>query len=672
MTADDNSAMTDDLPDVPRRSFVALATATYTDSSLPVLDRVADDVQIFTDWLCDEHLGTRRFSPVYPELAQNPTMRQVEDALTRLEQLMDGGDAAVVLVSGHGLQAEDGHWIALHDTNPSDLQRTAVSIEDLIGRLRTCPADHVMVILDLRFTTPAAYDTVRLPPLPPTWIVLAGASPPGAAVTGGLAAAVRGFLDELRTREGERFDHGPYLRADQFREAVAARVPGQRLHFLHAAAPSDGFSICLPNPRHRAASELVEPARRDLAIRPEDLMAHWEPKARGSDAGWMFTGRAVVMERLIGFLRKKPSALVVTGAAGTGKSAVLSRLVILTDRRFRADHPELINAVPPDLQPDVGAVDVAVLATGKSSEALFEQILEALEVAVDDEVRPTLASLTERWNSWISAHPGPLTIVIDALDEAKNPKTLLDEVVFPIARKSAPGSVRLIVGVRGPSSDDSLDPSPVREGGKAFPDHVVDELRAQRLDVDKEPLWRTADLAEFATDVLLRTPGSPYAAGHDELVRRVAGVIAERTRPSFLVARLAANNLASAPAVIDPNDSDWLRSLDEGLVGVFRDDLRSARPDPADRLNALHLLRAVAFAKGRGLPWSQMWPLVANAVADHPLRYGDSDVARLLASRLNGYLVTDHEDGYVVYRLFHDALRTTLRERWGELLDHGG
>jgi hypothetical protein len=36
---------------------------------------------------------------------------------------------------------------------------------------------------------------------------------------------------------------------------------------------------------------------------------------------------------------------------------------------------------------------------------------------------------------------------------------------------------------------------------------------------------------------------------------------------------------------------------------------------------------------------------------------------------MSAYLVTDREDDTTVYRLFHDALRSTLRERWHELLE---
>ena len=144
-----------------------------------------------------------------------------------------------------------------------------------------------------------------------------------------------------------------------------------------------------------------------------------------------------------------------------------------------------------------------------------------------------------------------------------------------------------------------------------------------------------------------------------------------------MVARIAAAALARRTEVVDPGDPGWRAAINDGVLGVFRDDLRKTLPDPGDKERAVHLLRAVAFAYGRGLPWRTIWPLVANAVADDPTRYpagaapiyGDSDIAWLLGNRIGAYLVTDREDDITVYRLFHDDLRTTLRERWLDLLE---
>ena len=84
------------------------------------------------------------------------------------------------------------------------------------------------------------------------------------------------------------------------------------------------------------------------------------------------------------------------------------------------------------------------------------------------------------------------------------------------------------------------------------------------------------------------------------------------------------------------------------------------------------MLRAVAFARGNGLPWSSVWARVATAVdaGDSASRsYGDDAVDWLLGSRLNAYLVTDRQDGLTVYRLLHDQLQKTLQHQWRELLE---
>ena len=131
----------------------------------------------------------------------------------------------------------------------------------------------------------------------------------------------------------------------------------------------------------------------------------------------------------------------------------------------------------------------------------------------------------------------------------------------------------------------------------------------------------------------------------------MADTLAAKAGKSFLITRIAATSLAHRDDRVDPDDPAWRATLADGVLGVFRDDLHATLPDPVDRQRAVHLLRAVAFAYGRGLPWRQVWPLVANAIADGERTYGDSDIAWLLSSRLGAYLVTDQEDGITVYRL---------------------
>ena len=84
--------------------------------------------------------------------------------------------------------------------------------------------------------------------------------------------------------------------------------------------------------------ELVTLRRWRLRHDHEALVDHWDPEARGLPRGvgerirsaWHFSGRAEALFRLIGHLLDDEAAasmLAVTGAPGSGKSAVLARLV---------------------------------------------------------------------------------------------------------------------------------------------------------------------------------------------------------------------------------------------------------------------------------------------------------------------------------------------------------
>ena len=227
--------------------------------------------------------------------------------------------------------------------------------------------------------------------------------------------------------------------------------------------------------------------------------------------------------------------------------------------------------------------------------------------------------------------------------------------------------LRLLVGVRSPGGpDDLLAASP--QGSLA--DQAETLLSARRLRSDEDTWWHQGDVHDYALSILRHTPGSPYQnpARHVR-ARRLAAAIAGQVGRTFLVARLAAAALTQRPELADPADPAWLATLDDDVVGVFRADLIRAFPEPDNRLAAVELLRAVAFAYGKGLPWDEIWPLVASAVAGRRGKFGDRDIAHLLASPISAYLATDIENGTTVYRLFHDALRGALRTRWRDLLD---
>ncbi|MFF4645990.1 hypothetical protein [Streptomyces sp. NPDC001389] len=142
----------------------------------------------------------------------------------------------------------------------------------------------------------------------------------------------------------------------------------------------------------------------------------------------------------------------------------------------------------------------------------------------------------------------------------------------------------------------------------------------------------------------------------DEVGRTVAGAAGR----SFLDARVAAGQLrAGGPGLLA--DADWLARLGEGTTGLLEADLAGAAEDGLAADEALALLRATAFARGRGVAWGEVWPAVASAVLGRPLTDADGKIPVLLGGRLAGYLTHDVEEDQRVYRPAHERLAAVLR-----------
>ncbi|MFF9158377.1 hypothetical protein ACF1AB_39830 [Streptomyces sp. NPDC014846] len=662
--------------EVLRRHFVAIATCEYDDPSFKPLT-VGGEVQALRDWLCATHLGKRVFTPLHPELADNPSKQAVREALEDPPPVRRWreSDAAVVFVTGHGVTADGAHWTVLQGTEADRIPSTALRTADLISWLKDTRIRHLFLVLDQCFAgqtiaEAAAFDEA----FPGTWLVLPSATKNQEAITGALTGAVTAFLAELRSAEGARYAGPkiPLLDVRDFLDGVQAHLgDGQQLVSLPGSQTS-GPHPCLPNPHYQLQEiTAVEPRRSDLALPQRDVDAHWDPRSRGvaraADQGWLFTGRRRLMRDLIAAATGPTGATVVTGGAGSGKSAALARLVTLSDPGFRAGYADHIRQIPADLQPPEGAVDVAVLATGKTAHEIIAQLCTALTVPTPSTANatPSLDEWITAGRNWLATKTEPVTMVVDALDEADNPLTVLTGVLAQLDPHRS--RLRLIIGVRSPGGDDGTLPDTRPAWGTPLADQTERALDADRIRVDEPPWWHNDDLTAYASSLLTTPPRTPYT--DPSTTTAVARTLAERARTSFLVTRIAATNLADRRATVDPADPGWLATIDEGILGVFRADLHTHRSDPEDRLKAVHLLRAVAFARGRGIPWRRIWPAITNAVANDPDRtYGDTDIAELLATPLGGYLTTDTADGTTVYRLFHDTLRTTLRDHWQDLL----
>jgi hypothetical protein len=670
-----------------RRHFVAIATSTYEhppwdEQPLP---GVADEVAAMRQWLFPPDGGDSGpvvFPHRHADLADDPSLDAITGRLRNppAASRWRDSDAAVVYVTGHGHTQDGSHWIVLRETESGErLPATALRTAELIGWLKGTGIQHLLVLLDMCHAGQVTTDIVQFDrDVPKGWLGLAVAAKHEPAAVQALTRALGRFLAEVRATAKygqERFllvrDLLDFLQRD-------LESAGQTLTSVFSRVPPQGPHECLPNPHYRPspATQVAE-ARQDLALLEADVLAHWGPRARGvqtdTDTGWLFTGRAGLMRQLIAFTTAAPGTLLVTGAAGTGKSAVLARLVTLSDPAFVDRHRARVEQIDPDLRPAPGAVDAAVLATGKTAADVLGQLCAAFDVPrvprdAADAALPGFEPLLQDWHAWLAGRPAPVTVVVDALDEATDPTAMLTGLLERLDPHTGGGRrLRLLVGVRSPRRDTAT--TVAGDGRHTLADLAEVRLHATRVRVDEAPWWRDGDLTGYITEILTTTPDTPYTGEHTAVATHIAATVTERAERSFLIGRITATSLAARTSVIDPADPAWLTAIDDGVTGVFRDDLHHSLPDPADRVRAVDLLRAVAFTFGRGLPWGEIWPAVADAVADLPDgTYTDQDIAWLLNHRLGAYLITDREDDVTVYRLFHDALRDTLQHRWPALL----
>jgi WD40 repeat protein len=385
---------------------------------------------------------------------------------------------------------------------------------------------------------------------------------------------------------------------------------------------------------------LEELVRRWALYGPGELASHWSPKGRGVERepkpGWYFTGRSQALRELAGWLasgRADGRARVVTGRPGSGKSAVLARLVTLADPAYRQRVPDLDPDDP--TVPPAGCIQVAVHARHKTVDDVVAAITRATGLAADT---PDLLidALLERAE--------PCTIVVDALDEAVEPTALAGRLLRPLAADAASVGVRVLVGTR-PGRDDDL----LKSMGAG----------AVQVDLDQLPYLERVDLVKYVHRRLLLadqpTASTPYR-GNEELAGLVAEGVATRAYPSFLVAQLVSRTLVEQDTTVDSTARDWQARFPASVADAMQAYLERFG---ADERKVRDLLRPLAYAEGTGFHRDQLWSTLASALAQRP--YTTSDVDWLLDWAADYLVQQTHVSGQVTYQLYHQALVEHLR-----------
>ena len=399
--------------------------------------------------------------------------------------------------------------------------------------------------------------------------------------------------------------------------------------------------------------------RRSRLAGQRALKEHWDPHGRGVEQaarpGWFFTGRRRVLSQLVAWLTAAPDSAdnirVITGGPGSGKSAVLARLVTLSNPAYRASMPVPLAADDPVADLRTGAIDIAVHART----APVSEVVSVLAVAVG--APPSdLDALIDRL---LQRHE-PFTIAVDALDEADDPYVLA-LALRKLASQTADAGVRLLVSTRPGGPDRRLITA---LGLSAEDDDPA------LLNLDTLAYLSQDDLAEYVRRRLLSTdvppaqglPDTPYRC-EEALASQIADAVARAAYPSFLIGQLVSRELLLRAQPVTLHDPTW-QQFPKTVAEAMDQYLASTGAQVGhDRVE--DLLRPLAYARGDGLPLDDagLWPRLATALARPGRSYTASDVATLLDTATDYLIETVITGQAAYYRLYHQALSDRLRDR---------
>jgi AAA ATPase domain len=347
-----------------------------------------------------------------------------------------------------------------------------------------------------------------------------------------------------------------------------------------------------------------------------------------------FVGRTRAIDRLIGWLAESwasgSSICVVTGGPGSGKSAVLSRLVTLVGGGAGGHEHDMRQTARPQVALPRGARLLFVDATEESLEQLVARLANANDLAA-----ASAQGLVEQ----LVARRQPLLVVFDALDAAIDPTRIARQLIRVLAGDGE-NLIRVLVGA-GRDLQGKFE-------------------TAFQIDLDDPTYFALDDLIDYV-QLLLREDGptgrSPYRQ-RPAAARHVAAAVATRARPSFLVAKLVALSLVrreedEVATIGAAGESRFPATVHEAMdtyLGGFGTEEQRIRD----------LLRPLAFAKGAGLPADEVWAILASCLGTRS--YEAADTRWLLESPARRLLAQHDLRGLPAYRLFHEAMAEYLRK----------
>ena len=640
----------------PRRFLIATAISHYPNAPAELewdrpglVEARHRIVELFTEELGYTHVSDLGLNPTKNQLA-----RELREFCRSPERRAD--DVIAVYIAGHGEVLGNGDYVLLTaDTEPDDLYDALLPSTLARKILAGTKVRRLLLMLDTCFSGQGGNELLSaMARLKNDWredeaglAVITSAQPRELAQTG----AFPELLTEAVTSLATAGYTPPLLALDAV--VNATRTNPKRPDFQHIGLEIIGLTgeipPFLPNAKHsnrlshtdmalqQAAEWDEQDKRRDVEFRTRLLrraMGHSDP----SRVGWWFSGRHRALRDITEWLADPAAeacpALVVTGAPGSGKTAVLGLLAAVSDPEYRRTVPLASIGVRGSQLPRPKAIGTTVYAQSLTDQQIVRAVAAALRLPQVEAVADLLNDLGAR-----PAPDRPHIVLVDGLDEAATPTSLCGQVLRPLMELAAP-HLRLLLGTR-PHLFTALG---------LHPDDHIDLDSPRYADPEAVLVYTVRNLLDAHRD-------SPYVDCPHDIRLGVAHAVAAAAGNCFLVARITAGTLAATPDLPDPTDPAWRRALPSAAADAMHRDLHQRFGDDAARI--LALLRPLAYAEGQGLPWEDIWAPLASELAGRP--YTNDDL-RQLRRDAGAYVVEAVEDGRSVYRLYHESMAEYLRQ----------
>jgi len=580
------------------------------------------------------------------------------EALTELKaklpvDILGRGGCLVMLWSGHGMVTTgDRLNLVSKDSTPQDTP--LITPEYLAGLAARSGANQILIIFDTCFSGSGVISageiafkvmTEKPPANPRVWVGVVSSTLDYGQAKDGV------FGDRLLKLLRHGPDHDPkdksliYRWSDKNNGVMADDliyslikewdIDEQRLKRM--VLGDANCELMFPNPMYNPDA-------------PDRIVEHLLLAARGvepGEEGFFFTGRAVQINRIVSWMQAgKPGVYIVTGPAGSGKSAIVGRIVSLSNPEEREQL--LIKGPLEHSDPGKGAVHAHVHVRGVTTEQMCQLIDEQL---VRKGVIPRNPSGLRNKSELLGALQRvqcPPVLVIDGLDESGTEawrmatdviRLLADASIMLVStRDLAPREDRLSLFQFFNTSEDEI----VDLGSRIYQEETQTDVR-RYIENRLANIAKQMDAVAVAEAIIARN------------VPQGEGI--------FLLARVITAQLRTAP--VDTSEIDWEVNFECSVEAAFDRDLARIPALFREKKELPHaareLLTALAWGYGSGLP-DDIWPIMASALSCCGSVYERQDVFWVL-DKVGRYIVEAGEGGRAVYRLSHQRLVEYLRRR---------